>query len=131
MKFRDLLHTLDPEAPPEAQPEKCIVEHINWLLNSRRERHPLCKDFGLPDFHEVLHKSDFEQYLAFELKKTLGRYEPRLAQVKVEPEFGDRGRFSGRLQANFVIEAVLVTDQTYLEFSEIAEIGYDGNVEIL
>lgn len=130
MAFRDLLHTLDESATTPAQVERSVVAHLNWLLNSRRDRHPQLEGYGLPDLHDYMHSPNPEVALAVELKRVIEKYEPRLTRVRVSPEAGPEGTFVGRLHARFVIEAMLVEEEGRREFHEMAEIDHDGNVDL-
>lgn len=128
MAFRDFLHTLESPGTSPPRPEFCIVDHLNWMLNSRRDRHPHLVGYGLPDLHDFLTRPDPEAALAAELRKVIERCEPRLAHVRVFPDAGPEGSFTGRLQARFIIEAQLVGGGERLEFREEAEIDQIGNV---
>jgi type VI secretion system lysozyme-like protein len=130
MAFRDLLHTLDNTAAGNAQPEQCIITHLNWLLNTRRDRHPQLEGFGMPDLHEYLTEADPETVVALELRKVIERYEPRLSRVRVLPEPGPEGSFYGRLHARFVIEGVLAADEAQTRIRQLAEIDRAGYVDL-
>lgn len=130
MVFRDLLHTLGNNVTIPAQPEKCIVAHLNWLLNSRRDRHPHLPGYGMPDLHSFLTKPDPETAVATEIRKVIELYEPRLARVRVLPEPGHEGSFNERFHVRFIIEAVLAGEGDRLEFHETAEISREGNVKL-
>ncbi len=130
MAFRDLLHTLDETATTPASPERSIVDHLNWLLNSRRDRCPHLDGYGLPDLHDYLHMPNPESALASELRRIIERYEPRLTRVRVTPEPGPEGTFTGRLHARFVIHAALAGGDEQREFEEMAEIDHEGHVDM-
>ena len=128
--FRDLLHTLDNTVAATARPAPCILAHLNWLLNSQRDRTPHLAGFGMPDLHDYLTKPDPETAVAVELRRVIERYEPRLAKVRVLPDKGPEGSFFGRFQARFVIEAVLAVESEHVEFREMAEIDHQGGVDL-
>jgi type VI secretion system lysozyme-like protein len=130
MAFRDLLHTLDHTATGSAQPEQCIVDHLNWLLNTRRDRHPQLEGFGMPDLHEYLTRADPEMAVALELRRVIERYEPRLTRVRVLPEPGPEGSFCERLHARFIIEAVLALDEVKTRIHQLAEIDREGYINL-
>lgn len=130
MAFRDLLHTLDTSASVEARPEHCIVSHLNWLLNSRRDRHPHLPDYGMPDLHDYLTSPDPASAIAIEMRKIIERYEPRLTGVRVSPESEQDGPFKESFYIKFIIEAVLAGEETRLEFHETAEVSRGGNVKL-
>jgi len=131
MVFRDFLHTLNHTrvaVVPDPTPHKCIVEHLNWLLNTTRDRLPHLVSYGLPSFEEYLNEANAELHLATDLKHVIERYESRLSDVHVKPEAGKRGQFEGQFHAFFTIVATVVQTSERVTFEETAEVCRDGTV---
>lgn len=61
-----------------------VCKHIHSLLNSRRGVLAHMKDYGLPDVEDIYEGLPYsQQTLAFEVKKLIEKYEPRVRMVNV------------------------------------------------
>lgn len=61
-----------------------IQEHLGLLLNNRKGMTAHIPDFGLPDIHYVYYSLPQSlENLGREIKRTVEKYEPRLARVEV------------------------------------------------
>lgn len=61
-----------------------VCKHIHSLLNSRRGVLSHMKDYGLPDVEDIYEGLPYsQQTLAFEVKKLIEKYEPRVRMVNV------------------------------------------------
>ncbi|GAA0820355.1 hypothetical protein GCM10009111_25650 [Colwellia asteriadis] len=61
-----------------------VCLHLNSLLNSRRGVLAHMSDYGLPDVENIYEGLPYsQQTLAFEVKKLIEKYEPRVRHVNV------------------------------------------------
>jgi len=61
-----------------------VCLHLNSLLNSRRGVLAHMNDYGLPDVEDIYEGLPYsQQTLAFEVKKLIEKYEPRVRSVRV------------------------------------------------
>lgn len=61
-----------------------VCMHLNSLLNSRRGVLAHMSDYGLPDVEDIYEGLPYsQQTLAFEVKKLIEKYEPRVRSVNV------------------------------------------------
>ncbi len=61
-----------------------VCLHLNSLLNSRRGVLAHMSDYGLPDVEDIYEGLPYsQQTLAFEVKKLIEKYEPRVRSVNV------------------------------------------------
>ncbi len=61
-----------------------VCLHLNSLLNSRRGVLAHMSDYGLPDVEDIYEGLPYSQKtLAFEVKKLIEKYEPRVRSVNV------------------------------------------------
>ncbi|MBU2894382.1 type VI secretion system baseplate subunit TssE [Colwellia sp. D2M02] len=61
-----------------------VCLHLNSLLNSRRGVLVHMSDYGLPDVEDIYEGLPYsQQTLAFEVKKLIEKYEPRVRSVNV------------------------------------------------
>lgn len=61
-----------------------VCRHLNSLLNSRRGVLSHMGDYGLPDVEDIYEGLPYsQQTLAFEVKKLIEKYEPRVKRVNV------------------------------------------------
>ena len=84
---------------PASAPDKRILQHLNHLLNTRREEGSTLPSFGLSDYRDAQLTRNFLQALLDEMTETIQRYEPRLQQINVHPE--THGRFCFEIDATF------------------------------
>ncbi|AOT10931.1 MULTISPECIES: type VI secretion system baseplate subunit TssE [Pseudoalteromonas] len=63
-----------------------VCEHLTQLLNARRGVLGHLEDYGLPDVEDIYEGLPYSQHtLANEVKKTIEKYEPRIANIVVRP----------------------------------------------
>jgi type VI secretion system protein len=71
-----------------------IMDHLNRLFNTREGSLPHLKDYGLPDISDIYRKMPHGiEELQKAIKRTIEKYEPRLAKVKVVPKDTDPKEF--------------------------------------
>lgn len=63
-----------------------VCNHLNELLNARRGVLKHLADYGLPDVEDIYEGLPYSQHtLAFEVKKLIEKYEPRVRYANVIP----------------------------------------------
>ncbi len=64
---------------------RSVLNNLQRILNTRQGNVPIQKDFGIPDFCDVVHTFP-ESILTMQqaIRKTINRYEPRLKNVRVK-----------------------------------------------
>jgi len=86
---RGLFHRLGSGAR-QIDEVSSILAHLQDLLNSRLGQAACLNDFGVMDFSDVVHTlPDGLTQLCLSIRKTIERYEPRLASVRIHPVEGD------------------------------------------
>jgi len=81
-----------------------VLAHLQRILNTRQDSVPISDEYGLPDLTDLAHQyPDSLRWFQKEIRKTIGKYEPRLKAVRVRfiPDEEDpltlRFQISGRL----------------------------------
>lgn len=95
-----------------------VLRDLDWLLNTRRtvriatsdsEVHASVYEFGLHDFSGMSSSmADWREVLLADVRDTLRRFEPRLANVTVE--LSDSAANPASQQVRFVISGTLLMD---------------------
>ncbi|MDG5814745.1 type VI secretion system baseplate subunit TssE [Chitinispirillales bacterium ANBcel5] len=66
---------------------KSIMDHLSRLFNTRCGSIPHLPDYGLPDISEMYRKMPVGTHtLRQAIRKTVEKYEPRLKNIRVEPQ---------------------------------------------
>ncbi|CAM3763981.1 MULTISPECIES: type VI secretion system baseplate subunit TssE [Pseudoalteromonas] len=66
--------------------QNSVCNHLNELLNARRGVLKHLADYGLPDVEDIYEGLPYSQHtLAFEVKKLIEKYEPRVRYANVIP----------------------------------------------
>lgn len=112
-----LFERLDPDLPPRTlrsrqdlanERIKAIKQHLEWMLNTRRGNSLSCPELGLGDINDATLKSaDLQQQICDDIRAVIGRYEPRVRVVDVEP-LPDHG--SGPASLKFRIHCNVVVN---------------------
>ncbi|MCJ8320800.1 MAG: type VI secretion system baseplate subunit TssE [Colwellia sp.] len=101
-----------------------VCKHLNSLLNSRRGVLAHMSDYGLPDVESIYEGLPYsQQTLAFEVKKLIEKYEPRVRSVNVYAKDINQND----CVINFDIQAFLVSGLS-LQFSTKFASGGKANV---
>ena len=92
-----------------------IMRHLGRILNTRQGSAPTVPDLGIPDFTNLPGESDAESVQEIEraIRSVIRKYEPRLAQPRIEYLARDDLAVSLR----FKITAVLSEDRTPVVFN--------------
>ncbi|MDC9501608.1 MULTISPECIES: type VI secretion system baseplate subunit TssE [unclassified Pseudoalteromonas] len=70
----------------QANEQQSVCNHLNELLNARRGVLKHLSDYGLPDVEDIYEGLPYSQHtLAFEVKKLIEKYEPRVRYANVVP----------------------------------------------
>ena len=70
----------------ETDEQASVCKHLNELLNARRGVLKHLTDYGLPDVEDIYEGLPYSQHtLAFEVKKLIEKYEPRVRYANVTP----------------------------------------------
>lgn len=115
------------------QLRQAVRRDLEWLLNTRRTPdaapeayqylHKSLYNYGLPDFSSFSMNSPRDKNrMLRELEKSIARYEPRLAQVKVSPV--EITGVNVRM-LRFQIEGLLLMDPTpeHISFDTVLELA--------
>jgi type VI secretion system protein len=102
-----------------------IAEHLRVLLNARQGDASTVANFGLADFHALVHLPQAPQALAASIRSSILTHEPRLKNVNVRHVEGD-----DPLSLKFEISAVLTdtANREVLRFETRVTPG--GHVEL-
>lgn len=102
---------------------RSVLAHLQRLLNARHGHAPAQPDYGIPDLNEFMFSMP-ESIGPMEraIQKSIEKYEPRLARVKVKwmPEEDDP------LNIRFEITARIRTDKDEMPISLTTSLGADG-----
>lgn len=70
----------------QANEQQSVCNHLNELLNARRGVLKHLSDYGLPDVEDIYEGLPYSQHtIAFEVKKLIEKYEPRVRYANVVP----------------------------------------------
>lgn len=120
MGTRGLLSRLASGAPPGRNPPgdvASIVEHLRYLLNTRRGEAVTVPDYGLEDLADIAEAfPDAAGIWKKSIQETIERYEPRLTKVRVRHIPSDDA-----LSVAFEISARLVSDQKAIRLQTQAD----------
>jgi type VI secretion system protein len=97
-----------PDTGDQAALQRSVMRHLSALLNTRRGSVPIAEDYGIGETMDIA--GDFSKEgiatLERDLEAVIGKYEPRLANVKVT--FAPRNALP--LTVVFRIDASLATE---------------------
>lgn len=101
----------DPDWRGETDPKiaiSSVLDHMAKILNTRQGSAPIAADYGVPDFSSIASSFGTDSLPEIEdaIGKVIGKYEPRLVNVKVnfEPRADRPFMIAFKLTANVRVE---------------------------
>jgi type VI secretion system lysozyme-like protein len=125
----DLLQKLNPNhIQSKADEVISIRDHLQKLLNSRKNLLPHIPNYGLSDFASLERKRGVIAQLSDEIEKAILTFEPRILRVELHPD-RDVPELYRDFVAVFHIRAVLRSDPRGGGIAFSYKIRLDGTVE--
>lgn len=106
-----------------------VLQHLNSLLNTRQGSAMIADDLGMPDFTNMIRAFDDMTYeeLSEHIKDVLEKYEPRLANIRIDMVPRD----DRILKLRFKIEGKLSLPRGNLNISFETIVDPEGKIELV
>ena len=106
---------------------RSVLNNLQRILNTRQGNVPIQKDFGIPDFSDVVHTFP-ESILTMQqaIRKTINQYEPRLKNVRVKFVPQEEDIFT----LHFEVIAQLDLGKDKSPVTIFTELSSDGTVKV-
>ncbi|MBU2551224.1 MAG: type VI secretion system baseplate subunit TssE [Proteobacteria bacterium] len=106
-----------------------VMLQLQKILNTRQGSAPIADDYGVPDFTDLASTFSTESVrdLGRSIKQVITKYEPRLSNVRVEPD----PKGEDVLQLHFKIEGKLIMENN-VDFPVVFEtvVDPDGRIQV-
>lgn len=104
-----------------------VLGHLQRMLNTRQGNAPAVPDYGVPDLSDIVREfPESRQTLEQAIRRSIERYEPRLADVRVRYAPSEKDI----LTLTFEVTARLLVDGSKTGISFVTRIDPDGRVDV-